>query len=168
MHGEHKGPGAVPPAWEAANGAQGVASAANGEAGRDTPMAILPIGTANNGTSRVDIYATAGEEYFLQVLGTNNNVDFRLTNLVSVEWSTVTVHGTAGNDTFTFAAGMNHAVSVNGVAYNFSWMSAAFFNFDGGQGSNTITMTGTTSNRARSPQRAVHSSSSCGSSVSMS
>ncbi|MDZ4657447.1 MAG: S8 family serine peptidase [Bythopirellula sp.] len=109
-------------------------------------MQLVDSGNAANGTSRVDAYATAGQEFYLCALGTNADVDYRLSNLVTVSDTTVNIAGTNGNDTFAFTAGNTHTVTVNGVTHDFAAIAVNRFNFNGGNGLDTITMTGTTGN----------------------
>ncbi|MCH7753158.1 MAG: S8 family serine peptidase, partial [Planctomycetes bacterium] len=108
-----------------------------------TNMQLIDSGNSAGGTSRVDSYATAGDEFFVRVLGTNSDVDFRLSNLVSITGTTVQVDGTAGDDVFGFTAGNTHTVTVNGVSYDFAASSITDVNFNGGVGNDTIVMTGT-------------------------
>jgi len=108
----------------------------------DTSLAQIDAGNPVNNTSRVDTYATAGNEFYVRVLGSNTDVDFRLTNLVSLSSTTVNVAGTSADDTFAFTAGTNHTVSVNGVDYSFASIAITDINFDGGAGYDSITMTG--------------------------
>ena len=61
----------------------------------DSNLQLLSSGTANAAGERVDFLATAGTSYFLRVTGTNADVDFRLTNLVSQSGTTVNVAGTS-------------------------------------------------------------------------
>ena len=109
-------------------------------------MQLIDSGTANNGTSRVQSYAAAGDEFYVCVLGTNSEVDFRLSNLVSISGTTVQVDGTVGDDLFGFTAGSNHVVTVNGVSHSFAANSITDVSFDGGAGSDSIVMTGTAEN----------------------
>jgi subtilisin family serine protease len=113
----------------------------------DSNMQLLASGTANAAGERVDFLATADASYFVRVTGVNAEIDFRLTNLVSQSGATVTVAGTSANDTFTFGVGAtHHAVSVNGVAYQFHRASVSTINTAGGAGNDAITMTGSTAN----------------------
>ena len=112
----------------------------------DTALQLIDSGSAAGGTSRVDAYAAANDELFLKVIGSNSDIDFRLTNLVSLDGTTVNVAGTAGADAFTFAAGSTHQLSVNGTSYSFDSISVATFNFDGAGGSDSIAMTGSSEN----------------------
>ncbi len=106
-------------------------------------LQLVDSGTANNGTSRVDTYAAAGQELFIKVLGTNADVDFQLTNLVSVNGTTVNVAGTAGDDAFAFSAGSTHQVTVNGVTYSFAAIAVSNIQFAGGTGNDTVIFQGT-------------------------
>lgn len=106
-------------------------------------MQMVSSGNAVNGTSRVDAYASAGEEFFVLVQGTNSAVDYRLSNLVSVTGTTVNVAGTAGDDTFAFTAGSTHQVTVNGVTHEFAAIAVTNIEFNGGAGADSIVMTGT-------------------------
>ncbi len=109
----------------------------------DANLTQVDTGNAVDGQSRVDAYATAGQEFYVRVLGSNADVDFRLTNLVSLSGTTVNVAGTTAADTFAFTAGNTHQVTVNGVTYNFASIAITDVNFNGGAGIDSITMTGT-------------------------
>lgn len=105
---------------------------------------VLANGTANSAGQRADLWATAGTEYYVRVTGTNSDIDFRITNLVSQSGNAVAVGGTAGNDTYWFDVGVTlRSLSVNGTGYTFTRAAAATFNFDGGAGIDTITIVGT-------------------------
>ncbi|QEG36182.1 S8 family serine peptidase [Bythopirellula goksoeyrii] len=109
----------------------------------DANMQMVSSGNAAGGTSRVDVYASAGEEFYVCVQGTNDDVDYRLSNLVSVIGTTVNVTGTAGDDTFAFTAGGTHQITVNGVTHEFAAIAVTNVHFDGGAGADAIVMTGT-------------------------
>ncbi len=110
----------------------------------DTNLQLVSPGAHSTDSERVDVYANLGDEFFLRVTGANADIDFQLTNLVTLNGSTVTITGTASDDTFTYTAGTTHTVAVNGTAYGFSAAQYSTINFDGGAGSDSITMTGTT------------------------
>jgi hypothetical protein len=80
------------------------------------------IGETNlsGGAGRLDLNVRQGETLFVRVVGQANDVDFRLLNLVSHVGSSVSIYGTSGNDSFTFTAGGQHELSINGVAYRFA------------------------------------------------
>jgi subtilisin family serine protease len=103
----------------------------------------LTGGIATATGERIDVQVTAGTDYFVRVVGTNANVDFRLTNLVTRSGNTVSVAGTTAADTFTFAVGTpHHTITVNGAGYQFSSAAVTTFNFAGGGGHDNITLTG--------------------------
>ena len=107
----------------------------------DTSLNLIQGSDIND---RLDYYATAGSEFYIRILGASSSLDVRLTNLVNQSGSTVTVGGTSGADAFFFTAGAaTHALAVNGVSYTFAASGYNTFNFNGGAGSDSITMTGT-------------------------
>jgi len=111
----------------------------------NSSLQLIDSGNAAAGESRVDYYGAVGDELYIKAIGSNFDVDFRLTNLVSINGTAVQVNGTAGDDTFAFAAGSTHQISVNDVSYSFASVSIAEINFDGVAGSDSISMTGTAS-----------------------
>lgn len=102
-----------------------------------------PASAANAADGRVDCLAKAGDELFLRVRGDSARVDLRLTNLVSHSGSAVSVGGTDGDDTFSFAAGSTHILSINGVGYEFDATIATSFSFEGRAGRDTALIHGT-------------------------
>lgn len=106
---------------------------------------LLASGEQSSAGERAELLVTAGTDYFVRVAGTNANIDFRVTNLVSKLGTTVNVGGTSAADAFTFAVGATqHTISINGATYEFGRSAATTINFDGGAGTDSITMTGTT------------------------
>jgi subtilisin family serine protease len=104
----------------------------------------LANGTVSGAGERIDLTAAANAQYYIRVVGTNADVDFRLTNLVSLGGNTVSALGTTGADTFVAAVGSSqHTVTVNDVTYLFNKSTVTAINFAGDAGSDTITMTGT-------------------------
>ncbi|WP_425398162.1 hypothetical protein [Aeoliella sp.] len=100
--------------------------------------------TGTGNTERIDYVATAGQELLLQVVGTNADIDFVLSNMVAVNGSTLNVTGTSGDDVFTMIAGTTHQVVANGVSYQFDSASVSNIVFSGQAGTDTATITGTT------------------------
>ncbi len=98
-------------------------------------------------TERIDVTASAGDTFTLRAStyggGVNDNVDFRVTNLVSLDGNAVHVSGTDADDVFTFAAGDMHRLSINGVEYQFDADAVRSVTFDGGGGADSATLTGT-------------------------
>lgn len=107
-------------------------------------MQLVANGVTAAGQARVNVTATAGTQYFVRVTGTNSDVDFKLLNLVSQSGSTVTAVGTAGNDAFSVTTFATRDLTFNGVTYSFAAASAAQINIDGGAGSDTVAIYGTT------------------------
>jgi subtilisin family serine protease len=106
---------------------------------------LLAGGVASAAGERAEMLVTADMDYYLRVAGTNADVDFRLTNLVSKVGTTVSVNGTSAADAFTFAVGVtHHSVNINGATYQFARTAATAINFNGGAGNDAITMTGST------------------------
>jgi subtilisin family serine protease len=99
--------------------------------------------TANNG-ERIDVNVTAGQQLFVRVIGTNSNVAFRCTNLVSASGDTISVAGTGGDDLFVFLpGGSTNRIAVNGVGYDF--VGSIFRNYyvQGSGGNDTVVAVGT-------------------------
>ncbi|MBA4104690.1 MAG: hypothetical protein C0485_02950 [Pirellula sp.] len=109
-------------------------------------MQLIAGGVASGSTTRSDVQATAGAEYFIRVTGSATDVDLSVVNLVSQNGLTVSVAGTNGNDVYSFAAGGTQVLTVNGVQYQFATSSANQFNFQGGGGADVITLVGSTGN----------------------
>ncbi len=99
----------------------------------------LMASSSQSGSERLDVSAIGGVTYYLRVRGTNSDVDFRLTNLVSFAGSTVDVAGTAANDTFAYS-GATRQLIVNGVTYDTP--SATTVRIDGGAGYDSVTLVG--------------------------
>ncbi len=105
-------------------------------------MQLLVNGVPNGSTSRADLNATAGTQYFIRVTGNATDLDVKVANLVSQSGLTVNVAGTTGDDVFTFGVGMAFYIGVNGVDYSFAGGTANNFQYQGGAGVDTVTMTG--------------------------
>lgn len=104
---------------------------------------LMASGTANASGERADAWVNAGSTYFVRVTGTNSDVDFRVTNLVSISPATLHVAGTSAADMFTYSAsGADHTVSVNGTIYVVAKALLPSVYFAGDAGNDTITMTG--------------------------
>lgn len=90
---------------------------------------------------RVDVDVNANESYFLRLIGTNPDVDLRLTNLIAESGNTLTISGRAGNDTVSVDAN-DMSVVVNGVSYTAA-PTTGQINFAGGEGDDQIIFQGT-------------------------
>jgi len=105
------------------------------------------VSTFDAECQRVDRYVGAGEQLFLRVSGTGAGVDFRLTNLVSIEDRTLIVSATDGDDMLAIAAGSaTHEVVVNGVTYSVDASEVNSIRIDAGAGRDTIAITGSAGN----------------------
>ncbi len=109
-------------------------------------MQMIAGGVASGSTTRSDVQATAGAEYFIRVTGSATDIDVSVVNLVSQSGKTVSVAGTNGDDVYSFAAGGTQVLTVNGVQYLFAASSANQFTFQGGGGADVITLAGSTGN----------------------
>lgn len=108
----------------------------------DANQTLLASASQVTGGERIDYLATAGEELFLKVSGTNSDIDFRLTNQVAISGSTLTIDGTAADDTMSFTAGANYDIVVNGVDYSFASGAVDSVTVNAGSGDDAITITG--------------------------
>jgi hypothetical protein len=108
----------------------------------DAAGRLLGASRGSGDQERVDVQVSAGQTVYLRVSGTNSDVDFRVTNLVSVAGSSVSVFGTAGSDVFSIAVDATHAMSVNGVEYRFDARQYHTFEFFGQGGRDSISMRG--------------------------
>ncbi len=91
---------------------------------------------------RIDYQAGAGETYYVGLSGSAPNVQLRLANLVHRNGTTVTVHGTDGDDTFVFAARAGSELVINGMEYVLDGVAPTRLLFDGGTGHDVVTITG--------------------------
>jgi subtilisin family serine protease len=108
---------------------------------------VLGSSFTSGNTERVDLNVTAGQQLFVRVLGANNNVTFRCTNLVTASGDTITVHGSQRDELFVFVAGSNtNRVAVNGVGYDFSTSVFRNYYVHAGGGVDTVVFVGTPQN----------------------
>ena len=109
----------------------------------DSENNIVAEVTTADGHARIDQLALAsGEVYILQASGANSDVTLRICNLVELSDTAVTVHGTSDDDAFTCASGSTHALSINGIDYEFALDAIATVDFDGGEGTDSAALTG--------------------------
>lgn len=112
----------------------------------DSNMQMVDQSTSTTNGERVEYLATAGQDFFIHVTGTNADIDFQLTNMVNLSGATLTVTGTAGDDVVSFTAGSTHSLTVNGVDYSFSSATASNFVLNAGGGNDQLSLTGTSGN----------------------
>jgi subtilisin family serine protease len=98
------------------------------------------VGASNgtNGSERIDVDVAAGDTLFLHIKGANPDVDFRLTNLVSIHGGSATVTGTAGNDSMRWQA--DGRLSINGVTYSLGGVTEV--TIDGSGGNDSLALVG--------------------------
>ena len=102
--------------------------------------------SASSSTARLDAWMAAGQTYYVRLTGTSSNADLLLANGVQYSSGTVIVQGTAGDDAFSFAAGTNLEVGINGTTYSFLRSSVHTVVFQGGAGNDSATLTGSSGN----------------------
>ncbi len=91
---------------------------------------------------RLDWMATAGQTFFARLSGSSQNVDLDIANLVGYDGANVAVYGTSDSDQFLFDADASCAMTVNGIAYEFTQGEAAAFSFDGLAGIDNVQFIG--------------------------
>ncbi len=104
----------------------------------DSQQRLLSSSNGAGGSERIDVNAAVGETFYLRVRGNNSEVDFRLTNLVSIVGNTATVNGTNAADVVQWQAGGQ--LTVNGVNYSLAGVTQITLN--GGGGSDVLTLAG--------------------------
>lgn len=87
-----------------------------------------------------------GENYQLQVVGENQSLSIALGDAVERSGDAVVLHGTTGDDAFSFTAGEQLLVSLNGRSYTFDRADTARVVFHGGSGRDTAVLTGSADN----------------------
>ncbi len=109
------------------------------------------------GTARIDWQAgAAGEVYYVRLNAETNAVRLRMANLLVPREDTITVQGTAADDSFAFLAGNPVRITLNGLQYRFPAEAAAAVVFRGGGGNDSAEWFGSSAdeNVALSPGRA--------------
>ena len=106
-----------------------------------TPLATTAL--SGDGHQRLAHVVQAGETYFLEMYGANSDTDFRISNQVEIDGSTVTIHGTSDADPFVFDATAG-SIEINGVGYDIVDETIDAVTFDGGEGDDTAVLTGST------------------------
>ncbi|QDU28462.1 Subtilisin E precursor [Anatilimnocola aggregata] len=87
----------------------------------DSQNRLVGSSATADSSERVDISVTAGNVYYVRATGVNRDVDFRVTNLVTVSGSQVDVGGTSARDLYTWThTGTQQQLAVNGVTYTFA------------------------------------------------
>ncbi len=98
---------------------------------------------STGGVARIDLPGvSAGETYYLEVAGTAPEAELLLGNVIRQAGSEIAVLGTNGNDAFEFEAGESLRVSLNGLAYSYSWDEVDRVVFSGGGGTDQAALSG--------------------------
>ena len=106
-------------------------------------LATLQTSVAANGHQRLDQTVLAGQVFYIRLTGMAQSVEVRIANLVQHQGATVTVRGTAGNDTLVFeAASPARRLAIHGLAYQFTAAQANAFFFDGFAGADEVQVVG--------------------------
>ena len=106
----------------------------------DYEMGSGAVKGAATGLGVVSAAAEASPSYYVALTGTGVDVDLRVVDLVEHEGTTVTVHGTDGDDRFEFSAATSRAITINGVEYAFESSEARTVLFDGGAGRDVVVL----------------------------
>ena len=112
----------------------------------DSAKSLLMRGESVSGGQRLDHSFEAGEAFFLRMVGSHSDANLTLLNLVSPTSTEVHVFGTPGDNRYTFVAGNQNRVLVEGIEYTYSATDIEGFLFDGGHGHDTIWLGGSTGN----------------------
>lgn len=91
---------------------------------------------------RVDVTVTQGQKLFIKLVGANQDVDLRITNLLAQNGTTLNVFGTADADQYALTVGSNLTLAVNGTTYTFAHAEVRTVNFDGGAGQDILRISG--------------------------
>ena len=114
----------------------------------DANNKLIGSSRLNGNAERIDVTAIKDQAFRIKIVGTNSDVDLRFTNLVTVNGARVVANGTAGDDTFAFATGSTHQVTVNGVSYNFATKTTRRIDINGGEGKDTLNASGSSANES--------------------
>ncbi|HUE69823.1 MAG TPA: fibronectin type III domain-containing protein, partial [Pirellulaceae bacterium] len=104
----------------------------------DANLQSLGSSTSASNAERLDFNATGGAKYYVKLSGKNADVDVRVTNLVGIAGTDISVFGTPAADTFGFVHGASHQLSVNGVTYSFAPAELSQLTFSGDAGTDTL------------------------------
>jgi len=116
----------------------------------DADERLLGISNGMTDGERIDVTVSAGDTFYLHAYvyggGVNEQVDFRVTNLVAQIEDSVWVMGTDADDTFALTAGSTLQMTINDVEYQFDSAEVGHVFFDGRAGSDRAELTGTGGN----------------------
>ncbi|MEE2642930.1 MAG: S8 family serine peptidase [Planctomycetota bacterium] len=103
---------------------------------------VIASGQTQQEGSRVDIEAAAGESYIIRLMGSNQDVELKCTNLVRTVRDRLIIGGTGQQDSYTYVSDQTHQATVNGTRYEFSKDAFRKVRIHGGTGSDEVFLTG--------------------------
>lgn len=107
---------------------------------------LIGDGPNRAGYARADAFIAANQTVLIRVSGNSPDTDLLFANVMAVSGQQVQVFGTSGADTFTYKAGLEPLLSVNGLGYSFSTIYHNHITFQGGGGVDSLKFTGTSAN----------------------
>ena len=107
-----------------------------------SPRTVPALTVSDAVTGRLDYPVQDGQTYLLRVSGDSADAQFVVTNLVAVDGAEVHVFGTTEDDEFEFAPTGSYQIMINGVEYHFDDTQYEKIFFNGGDGDDTVKLTG--------------------------
>ena len=104
----------------------------------DSKLNLVHSSVTDQGSNQLDFEAHSGETYFLKASGHIESVDFRVSNLVSVDSQTLTIHGTHSDDVVSVSVDEGFEININGIQYQFESVSLDHIKIVGHQGNDSI------------------------------
>lgn len=103
---------------------------------------LAPVALSGSGTGdqRIDHPTAARQTYHARLEGVSSEFALRVTNLVNLAGTSLTVHGTDGDDDFLFSGAAGRQVVINEVSYEFSEAEVAEVDFLGRDGYDTVVL----------------------------
>jgi hypothetical protein len=104
---------------------------------------LVARANSESGKERIDIPASKGEQFSIRILGANPKVDFKILNLVNAVGGVIDVSGASSDDRVEFSTGSHHQIIINDVPYLFDADDYSQVRFHGNEGTDEITLHGT-------------------------
>lgn len=105
-------------------------------------MQLVATTTPSGNNLRLDRAVEQSESFFVRVVGTTNQLDVRVTNLVSLDGGRLNVGGTAQADSVRLSVGDSVDVTVNDVTYHYAGASVKQIEIVGEGGQDKIHVDG--------------------------
>lgn len=103
---------------------------------------LIASSSSNSQGARSDIHARSGDSFVIKLIGSNDSIDLKFTNLIRSVGNRLIVGGTGGNDTYSYQSSETHQITANGTTYEFSKTEFAKVRINGGTGSDSVTLVG--------------------------